>query len=217
MATGATRSEAIATALQELIERDAVTEWKSAGLLARMETTLDPDSVPFDWFSPWRERIAAAGATMRCYHVPSLTGTPVFACELNDLTKDGAPYRAMQGRGCHPLPEIALFKALAEALQGRATYVAGGRDDLLPSDYGRRAAGIAIAFGLPLPPDMSGIDFSTIRAGPEGSDATAAALERAGYGPIALVDLAQPHGLQVVRAFVCGLGSISRSRRPPLR
>jgi len=215
VATGATRDEALAVALQELVERDAVTEWRASGMLACMEATLDPDTVPFDWFRLWRDRIAAAGAAMRCYLVPSLSGSPVFACEINDRGKDGAPYRAIHGRGCHALPELALFKAVAEALQGRATYIAGARDDLLPSDYASPDASIVVAFGLPLPPGMEGIDFSGIAPGPSGAEAIAAALDRAGYGRIAVVELDRPQGLWVVRAFACGLGSMTRRRRPP--
>ena len=214
VATAATRDEAIATALQELIERDSVIEWQAAGLLTAMESTVDLDSAPFDWLRLLRERIASTGAFVRCYHVPSITGSPVFACEINDHAKDGSAYRAIQGRGCHPMPEIALFKALAEAIQGRATYIAGARDDLMPSDYVADTKAIQIAFGFPLPPDMDGVDFTEIASGPFGVAELAKALQEAGYDQIAIVDLAQPTGLSVVRAFVCGLGSLVRRRRP---
>ena len=194
-----------------------MTEWKARGLLARMESALDLDTVPFAWFGHWRNRIEAAGADLALYRVPSVTGIPVIACEINDSGKDGAPYRAMQGRGCHPIPELALFKALAEAIQGRATYIAGAREDLLPSDYVRRkGAGIPIAFGLPPPPGMPGVDFGEIEPAPAGFEAAAEALDQAGYGRIALVELGRPDGIFVVRVFVCGLGSIVRRRRPPL-
>jgi ribosomal protein S12 methylthiotransferase accessory factor len=215
VAIGATREEAIVVALHELIERDSVTVWKAQDLFGIMESTVEPKSVPFDWFHFWRGKIEAAGARMRCYAIPSLTGSPVFACEINDLSKDGNAYRAVQGRGCHFSPEVALFKAVAEAIQGRATYIAGARDDLLPSDYVAPETAITIAFGFPLPPSMEGLDLSSVAPGPSSSVALAAALERVGYGRIGIVELASPAGLHVVRAFVCGLASLTRRRRPP--
>lgn len=213
VATGATLAEAIAVALQELIERDAVMEWQSRGLLACTGDVLRLESVPCTWLQEWRERVEKAGAWLRFYRVPSIGGTPVFVCELNDPGKDGAPYRAVHGRGCHALPEIALFKALAEAIQSRATFIAGARDDLLPSAYSSAGRATAtFAFGLPLPPRMGGVEWNMIEPGPIGPDRIAEALARAGYPRIALLELGNPHGFHVVRAFAFGFGSTSRRR-----
>ena len=215
VATGSTRDEAILAALHEFIERDAVTEWQAGGLLAAMAVVLDLASVPFDWFALWRERIARAGAWLQVYRVPTLTGTPLFACEVNDSGKDNAVYRAVQGRGCHSLPELALFKALAEALQARVTLIAGSRDDLPPAAYRRPSAGAQLAFAPPLPANATAIRFAEIEPGPDEPKALAAALARAGYPDVAWLELAAPHGFSVVRAFVCGLGSMRRRRRLP--
>ena len=214
IATGSTRSEAILAALHEFLERDAVTEWQARGLLAAMAAVLDLDSVPFGWMALWRDRITAAGAWLQAYRVPTLTGTPLFACELNDSSKDNGFYRAVQGRGCHPLPEVALFKALAEALQARVTLIAGSRDDQLPTAYRRSPAGAQLAFAPPRPADAPAIRWEDIESGPADPEAMAAALARAGYPDIAWLELAAPQGLSVVRAFVCGLGSMRRRRRP---
>ena len=217
VATGASRDEALGVALQEFVERDAVTEWQASGLLDRMGCTLDLDTVPFAWLGLWRQRLRAESIGVRFYRVPSLTGTPVFACELNDLGKQGQRYRAIQGRGCHAVPEIALFKSLAEALQVRITLISGGRDDLMPSGYEpRRDQGIRVTFGLPLPAGIRGVDWDEIAPGPAGPTAIGEALDRSGYGRIGIVELGRPQGLFVVRAFVCGLGSIRRRRRAPL-
>ena len=217
VATGASRDEALGVALQEFVERDAVTEWQAGGLLDRMACTLNLDTVPFSWLGWWRQRLRAESISVRFYRVPSLTGTPVFACELNDLGKQGERYRAIQGRGCHAVPEIALFKSLAEALQVRITLISGGRDDLMPSGYAPRSdQGIRVTFGLPLPAGIRGVDWNEIAPGPAGPAAIAGVLDRAGYGRIGVVELGRPQGLHVVRAFVCGLGSIRRRRRLPL-
>ena len=217
LATGATRDDAILAALHEFIERDAVAHWQEEPLLTRMACTVDLDTVPFAWAALWHERIAAAGAALRFYRVPTLTGTPLFTCEINDLDKEVHYYHANQGRGCHPDPEIAMFKALAEALQARLTVIAGGRDDLYPSNYALPTDGaIHVAFGLPLPPSMDGLDWDEVEPGPETPAALAEALACAGYPHVAALELAAPHGFSVVRAFVCGLGSMRRRRREVL-
>ena len=216
VATGSSPAEATLAALHEFIERDAVIEWQADGMAAAMGCALDLDSVPFAWFGLWRERIEQAGAWLQLYRVPTLTGTPLFACEIDDLGKDNRIYRGVQGRGCHALPEIALFKALAEALQARLTLIAGSRDDQFPSAYARPPNGASLAFAPPLPPGADGVRWDEIAPGPGEPEGIAAGLDRAGYPDVALLELARPHGLAVVRAFVCGLGSMRRRRRPPL-
>ncbi len=194
-----------------------MTEWQADGIAATMASVLELDSVPFGWLGRWRERIERAGASLQVYRVPTLTGSPLFACEINDLDKDSRVYRAVQGRGCHALPEIALFKALAEALQARVTLIAGSRDDQLPSAYSRRAPGIVMAFGLPLPPGAASVAWDDIAPGPSDPEQVAETLARKGYSQVAVLELARPRGLTVARIFVCGLGSMRRRRRPPRR
>lgn len=215
VATAATRGEAIAVALQELIERDAVIEWQAGGMLACAASVLEVDTVPFDWFSAWIERLDAERIAARFYAVPSVTESPVFLCELVEGSEESAPYRGIQGRGCHAVPEIALFKALAEALQARATFIAGAREDLRAADYAKLPpATVTISFGLPLGTGMAGVAWEQLAPGPRGADDILAALEAAGYREAAIVDLGQAGPLATVRAFVPGLGSLHRRRRP---
>lgn len=213
VATGANPEEALAAALHELIERDGVVEWRARGLVERTASQVPPETIPFDWFHFWRDRLRAAAITLRCYAIPSLTGSPLQLCELRDDGKDAAPYRTLSGRGCHPDPEVALFKALAEAIQGRATYIAGAREDIMPF-YGARPDGAPVPFGLPLPAGMTGVPFADIPPGPRTAAELAEALARAGFPQIAAIPLADPEGFSIVRAFVYGLGSMTRRRRP---
>ena len=215
VAVGASREESIVVALQEIIERDAVAEWQNRGLFACTMDALRLETVPMGWLHDWVERVGSAGADPTFYHVPSVTGTPVFVCELNDFDKDGAPYRATHGSGCHSSPELALFKALAEAVQSRITIISGARDDL-PSNYREAPDGAVVAFGLPLATAMKGRSWDEIEQGPVGCGALVAALVGAGYPQVAICALGEPEGLHVVKAFVCGLGANDRRRRPPL-
>ncbi|MBC7985513.1 MAG: YcaO-like family protein, partial [Sphingomonadaceae bacterium] len=213
LAAGATREEATAVALNEIIERDAVAEWSARGMLACTADGLRLDTAPFGWLREWRERLDHAGSPARFYRAPSITGAPVFVCELNDHGKDAHAYRAVHGTGCHPIPEIALFRALAEAIQGRATLIAGAREDMPPSAYARRAAGAVVAFGLPLATGMRGVHWDDVAPGPTDAASIVDAFARSGYPRVAMVDFGSPHGFEVVRAFVCGLGAHDRRRR----
>ena len=213
VATAGTREEALFVALHELIERDAVVEWLAGDIADRIACTVTPATIPCGWYHDIAERVEAEGARLRCYLVQSLTGTPVFACEINDPHKEALPYRTANGRAAHPLPEIALFKAVAEACQARAAFIAGARDDLYPSRYGATETSILSAFGFPVPPGMATVDFASIGQGPQTLESLCAALVHAGYSQGTAITLAEPPGLCVVRAFVSGLGSMSRRRR----
>ena len=212
VATGTSAEEALTAALFELIERDGVTEWQAQGLIERTASQIRLETIPFDWFGHWRERVERAGATMRCYSVPSLTGSPLIVCELRDGSKDAAPYLTLSGRSCHFDPEVALFKAMAEAIQGRATYIAGAREDIMPF-YRPAGTEIPLPFGLPLGRGIEGMVFGDIVPGPRTAVALGEALARAGFPQIAAVPLGHPESFHVVRAFIYGFGSMTRRRR----
>lgn len=215
IAVGSSRDEAIASALLELIERDAITEWKSGSMIERIGDQLDLSQVKLPWIEFWLERLRHADAFLRCYSVKSLTGTPVMASELADVGKSAAPFRAIHGHSAHPDPEVALFRAMSESIQGRAAYIAGSRDDLLPSDYRERNSALRVAFALPLPDGMEGVDFKTVAYGPDSIAAMLGAIDEAGLGPVVVFDLGTVGPFHVVRVIACGLASRERRRRNP--
>ena len=217
IASGATEEEARTAALHEVVERDALAHWhRTTDSLARMESQVELDSIPFGWFACWRDRLGAAAIAITIHHLPTVSGSPLFACALNDFEKHGEAYRFNRGFGCHSSPEFALFRAFAEALQARATYIAGARDDLFPDNYVKLAAGARwFGFAPPLPPGETGVDFGEVAQGPAGSAAIVAALAAAGYPQSATIELFDRPGLAAVRAFVCGLGGGRRRRRAP--
>jgi ribosomal protein S12 methylthiotransferase accessory factor len=58
-------------------------------------------------------------------------GLPAFRCTLAERSLDPLRPRApTTGAGCHPAREVALLRALTEAVQVRATLIAGARDDM---------------------------------------------------------------------------------------
>ena len=213
LAAGSSREEAISVAIHEIIERDAVAAWLRRGLVSRTADALDIGAIDLDWFRGWAARIEAAGAGLGAYYLSSVTGTPVVVCEISDFDKTGDCYRAVHGSGCHPHPELALFKALTEAIQSRATMIAGAREDLFPSDYVRKGEG-AFLLALPASPMLPQRSWLDVASGPVGVEAVVAVLAEAGYDQVAVRTLGTPEGLHVVKAFVCGLGARERSRRP---
>lgn len=215
VATGTTADEALTAALHEIIERDGVTEWRGSGLIARTATRLRPRTIPFDWYGFWADRLRRAGVALHSYAIPSITGSPVFVCELRDDGNATFVYRSLSGWGCHFDPELALFKALTEAIQGRATYIAGAREDIAPFYDAAPANVVRAPYGLPPTESMPGVDFADIAPGSRSPGAIGCALASAGFARIAVLPIAQLDGLTIVRAFVYGLGSMTRRRGGP--
>ena len=143
LASGNHLLEAIATGLCELIERDAVALWHSRSLVERAACRLDLASVTDQACRALLDRYAAAGMAPRIWQVASDLGVAVFVCDLPTRPGDHAPLlRRSRGAGCHPEPEVALARALAEAAQSRLHRIAGLRNDLTPEAYTDTAASL---------------------------------------------------------------------------
>jgi ribosomal protein S12 methylthiotransferase accessory factor len=197
---------ATAVALHEAVERDAVGDWQRRPLAVRMRDSVALASIRYGWFREWLERLEALGIGIAIFSIRAVVPVPVAVCWIGGREAFGPGYRSFSGSACHPDPERALFKALAEAVQSRLTFIAGVRDDILPEHYA--------AHGSLLPAAA----LAARRVWPEsaGTSGIAAQLAQAGYERVAvkrldagLVDLA------VVKAFVPGLGSLKRTRREP--
>ncbi|WP_326553906.1 YcaO-like family protein [Micromonospora sp. NBC_01813] len=130
---GTTTDAAVASALSELVERDAMTlTWTARLVGARLPTPA--------WL-----RGPATGATgalrTRLCRFPSELGLPVLGALVHDTVDD---YVTL-GTACHPDPDTAAAKALAEALHVQMVM----RD--LDDPHGAFAA-VAAAPGSPLKP-----------------------------------------------------------------
>ena len=211
LAVGTSENEAIEAALLELLERDAEGEWRRAPPLDRMAASLALESVPFAWLHAWRNRFAALGIELRIFAVPAVEGTPVFLCFIAGGDAFGAGCRAFFGSGADGDPERSLFKALAEAVQSRLTFIAGARDDILPSHYAGPSAVPVLMGAPPVPPGFAARSWSEIE--PAVGAAIPERLIERGYRQIAIKPLSQS-GVPVAKAFVPGLASAERTRRP---
>lgn len=213
LAVGTSAGEALRTALLEAIERDAVGEWERSAPLARMATTVAPGSIGFDWLGFWQGRLAACGALLTIHAPPSLAGVPVLICLVSGPAEFGGGWRTSMGSGAHPDPAMALFRALAEAIQSRLTLIAGARDDILPRDY------LPTAGGSPVPPLPAGFRcraWDDITPGPESLFGLVDALAEQGYRQVVAKALGTHlEGVAIAKVFVPGLGGSYRTRRVP--
>lgn len=200
------------TALLELVERDAVGEWERAMLIERMASALDLDGIDLDWFQDFRERLATLGIGLRLFVAEPVIPVTVLICWIDAADRFGSGRRRFGGSAADGFPAAALFRAVAEAVQSRLTFIAAVRDDMLPSLYEPKSARFAPVPVAPLGfPQRS---WSELSCGPVGWEEIVSALGRGGFRQVAVKEIANGlDGIEVTKAFVPGLGSLTRTRR----
>lgn len=209
LGAGPGQGDALLTALHELIERDAEGEWQRLDRGRRLATAVAAESIPFSWFRSWRSRFRALDMRLHVFALEAVVAVPAFRCVIGGREEFGPAYRRFSGAAAHGDPEIALFRALAEAIQSRLTLIAGVRDDIMPSYHARPRP--APASG----PETTGRPWQEIDPRPLTPTILAGELAARGYRQIAFRRLDEGlDGIVVVKAFVPGLGSSSRTRRP---
>ncbi|AWK86382.1 YcaO-like family protein [Azospirillum thermophilum] len=210
LASGNHILEAVAAALYEVIERDAVACWRYAGnrhgiLTPRVALeTVDSPAV-----QDLVRRFAAAGIVPLLYDVTADTGVPTYMAIVYDKDfRHGGMYR---GYGTHLEPAVAMCRALTEAVQSRLVLIAGSRDDHFRRDVLRNQ-------GADTPAQVAGLEAAPAtvhgRAHPDRSTPTfegdiavlLGCLRRVGIEQAIAFDLTKPEmGIPVARVVVPGL------------
>jgi ribosomal protein S12 methylthiotransferase accessory factor len=211
LASGNNLLEAINAALFEVIERDAVTCWEvwqeTSGEqppLVKLETIEHP------LVCELLERLFSVDMACLLYDCTIDTKVPVYKAFLVDLAWRNVGL--FKGYGAHLDPEVAMIRAITEAVQSRVVYIAGSRDDLfrhknrhLRSDRNDMHGRYMLELAEP-----------TVDARERSSEATATfeddthkAIEKlkdAGLSSVILVDLSRPDfPINVVKLVVPGL------------
>ena len=198
LASGNTLEEALVHGLYELIERHCFSEYMDLDLETRRARTLQLASVPES--AHVHELIArltasGLGVAVRAIHGP--LAIPAFRVKILPLDReDRTP--ATSGFGAHFVPEIALARAITEAVQGRITKIAGSRDDFFPHTYHYITAAWLADRPQPRPPETTGLDWHDIPRPPpfasfrEVLSWTLALLERHGFTDTCYFDLSRP-------------------------
>jgi ribosomal protein S12 methylthiotransferase accessory factor len=133
LASGNHLWEATSHALCEVIERDATSLWHQLHPVLQDERRLDLATVDDDAGRAILDRLAQADLDVAVWETTTDIGVPTFECMAVDRT--GEIRHVGKGAGCHPTPEVALLRALTEAVQVRTTYIVGSREDIKPADY----------------------------------------------------------------------------------
>lgn len=210
LASGNSNREATLHALMEVIERDAITLWKLRPDAWNSRTAVRLETIADAHCRSLLDRFEAAGIDVVVWDARSDLGVPCFLCLISERSGEtGAPEL---GGGAHPAPEVALSRALSEAAQARATFIAGAREDIPDADYEydaleeRAAKAREILSGLD--PEMDFRDIGSVEAGSFEDDiaGTLASLKRVGLDQVVALEIGKPgFRFSVVRVVVPGL------------
>jgi ribosomal protein S12 methylthiotransferase accessory factor len=215
LASGNAVDEATVHALAEVMERDVM-----AFHFARDESQrVRNDTLP----GPLRAlavRLDARGFELIVRHQHNVFGLPWFKALVWERDAVAGPHA---GFGCSPLRELAVSRAICEAMQARLTVIHGARDDLRPSPATMHAGrGRALAASAA---DPNAIDFPAapdhgdrVTDIPSALELLLARVRGAGFERVLRVVYTPPDlPLQVVRVLVPGLeiniGHVDREGR----
>jgi ribosomal protein S12 methylthiotransferase accessory factor len=221
LASGNHLLEATSHAICEVVERDASALWSLRPPEARQETRLDLDTVDDPGCRTVFDRLAAARFAVAVWETTSDVGLPCFGCEImEDPRRAAMPLYGNRGYGCHPRREIALLRALTEAVQSRLTQIAGSRDDVYRSEYQRTRDPRSLDSVWRTVTGRPGtLDFHRVPSFPLPSFDADVALEiellrGIGVDRVAVVDLTRPEfDIPVVRVVVPGLETFPSASR----
>lgn len=224
LASGNCLLEATTHALCELIERDAMTLWfVDPRLDSDLDTLIDLAHVD-EHNRALIDRIQAAELHLAAFDMTSDLGIPCYSAVVFDRPGSLRAMGYFWGFGCHLDPQVALSRAVTEAVQCRLTEITGAREDILPDDFLRNrddAELAAMAARVQGARPQRRLADRPPRYTPtfEGDLAVLCrALADAGITQAAVVDLSQPDiGLPVVKVVVPELEGAFVSPSQPLR
>jgi len=137
LASGNTREEALIHALCEVIERDQISFWlvESEIQSSRAKTRLKIDTIDDSYCLDLIEKCNQSGLEILVWYTTHNLQLPCFVCVVYDKRQNTFYPQRASGAGCHLRKNVALSRAITEALQSRLTHISGGRDDVYWSRY----------------------------------------------------------------------------------
>lgn len=133
LASGNHALEAIVHGICEVVERDAHTLWELGDMDSKTATQIDLTTVTDPACLEILSRLQAADMTVGVWDMTGDVGVATFHCLITDARLENG--HSGGGAGTHPCRDIALMRALTEAVQVRTNYITGARDDLQNDEY----------------------------------------------------------------------------------
>ena len=210
LASGNHLLEATCHAICEVIERDASTLWHHVSQDERWAGRIDLATIDDPHCLELIRIMHDANLEVVIWNTTTDIAVPCFYCLLLDEASDSGHMGA--GAGCHPAREIALSRALTEAVQTRTTYIAGSRDDLTPAEFSETGRAEKYRYAARVMEGGPGEgNFQEIysQSGDTLEDDLAYLLDRlrdVDIDEVAIVDMTHPsYQIPVVRAVIPGL------------
>lgn len=210
LASGNSLTEAVCHGICEVIERDATALWNQQPRTHRNKAGLALDSVNDASCREVMLKLQEAEFDIAVWETTSDIAVSSFFVAISDC-QSPTNHRGI-GAGTHVSRNIALLRALTEAVQVRTTYISGARDDLAEEEYGeerlRKIAGQTadmIASCRPHhnfedSPDYQNATFS------DDLDCLLAQLQKVGIDEAVMVNLTRPEfDVPVVKVVIPGL------------
>ena len=208
LASGNHFPEAVCAGLYEVVERDASWCWQMAVSRGVPPLVVDPATVDGPAIRQLLRTLDDAGVDAHIMWCPTDVGVPTCLGVLVDRRPGVGAYK---GYGCHLDPEIAMIRAVTEAVQSRTVFVAGARDDILRPVYetNRRSGDVLSKLESPMggrPVSASDIPNRATSSFHGDVAVMLALLERAGLEHVLVRELdASAFECSVVRVVVPGL------------
>jgi ribosomal protein S12 methylthiotransferase accessory factor len=203
LAAGNTVDEAFCHALFEAVEREAEAAFVQVSSSRRVDhRTIDSPHLLSLLDACERSKISVC-----TFDMTNEIGIPTYRVIIHDREELTRNPGGFSGSGAHLSPEVALSRALTEAIQARLTLISGSRDDIPPTVYihARRPSARHVVSeetgtipfrrrSEPLPGSFSGWIGELLSR-----------LKESGFSEVICVDLTREHlGIPVVKVLVPG-------------
>lgn len=210
LASGNCLAEASIHAICEVIERDAITLWHQLGGAALDRTSIDPVTIDDPLCLETLTKLEQAGQDTFIWDITPDSKIPSYFVVIKD--RESHTRHIGVGSGTHLSRDVALLRALHEAVQVRTTYIVGARDDLTPDEYTSEGIEDKQRFFTRLieqssfAADYSGTEDKHSLSVESDLDSLLQQLQAIGISQVLQVDLSKPeYGIAVVRVVIPGL------------